>query len=182
MQGLVWPRLGAICGLLYVVLLFGFTSIGSDAQFVIIVELIGMLLFLPQRVDLADEQPRSLDLLRLPARLVSQRVGRDQERERIRDTERVLGQRPGEPKLQTTPARRVLLSGISGYRRAHHLPGTRVLSGNHRCFLGKPRQRQQVPRPGPGAHHQAVREGESRSQWSFQASTSPAPGRRGRWL
>lgn len=47
MQGQIWPRLGAISGLLYVVLLFGFTSIGSDAQFVIIVELIGMLFFIP---------------------------------------------------------------------------------------------------------------------------------------
>jgi len=47
MQELFWPRLGALCGLLYVVLLFGFTSIGSEAHFVIIVELIGMLLFLP---------------------------------------------------------------------------------------------------------------------------------------
>lgn len=47
MQGKILPRLGAICGLLYVVLLFGFTSIGSDAEFVIIVELVGMLLFLP---------------------------------------------------------------------------------------------------------------------------------------
>lgn len=47
MQGQIWPRLGAVSGLLYVVLLFGFTSIGSDAQYVITVELIVMLLFLP---------------------------------------------------------------------------------------------------------------------------------------
>ncbi len=47
MQGQIWPRLGAVSGLLYVVLLFGFTSIGSDAQYVITVELIAMLLFLP---------------------------------------------------------------------------------------------------------------------------------------
>lgn len=47
MQGWIWPRLGAISGLLYVVLLFGFTSIGGDAQYVIIVELVGMLFFIP---------------------------------------------------------------------------------------------------------------------------------------
>lgn len=47
MQGQIWPRLGAVSGLLYVVLLVGFTSIGSDAQYVITVELIAMLLFLP---------------------------------------------------------------------------------------------------------------------------------------
>ena len=40
-------RFGAACGLLYVVLLFGFTSIGSDAKFVLVAELVGMLLFLP---------------------------------------------------------------------------------------------------------------------------------------
>jgi hypothetical protein len=43
----ILSRFGAACGLLYVVLLFGFTSIGSDAKFVIIAELVGMLLFLP---------------------------------------------------------------------------------------------------------------------------------------
>jgi hypothetical protein len=43
----ILSRFGAACGLLYVVLLFGFTSIGSDAKFVLIAELVGMLLFLP---------------------------------------------------------------------------------------------------------------------------------------
>lgn len=39
-------RLGAACGLLYVVLLFGLTSIGGDAKFVLVGELVGMLFFL----------------------------------------------------------------------------------------------------------------------------------------
>jgi hypothetical protein len=43
----ILSRFGAACGLLYVVLLFGFTSTGSDAEFVLIAELVGMLLFLP---------------------------------------------------------------------------------------------------------------------------------------
>lgn len=47
MQEQIWPRLGAVSGLLYVVLLFGFTSIGIEAEWVIIVELIAMLLFIP---------------------------------------------------------------------------------------------------------------------------------------
>ena len=47
MQERIWPRLGAISGLLYVVLLMGSTSSGSDAQFVIVLELIAILLFLP---------------------------------------------------------------------------------------------------------------------------------------
>ena len=47
MQGRIWPRLGALCGVLYVVLLMGSTSTGSDAQIVIAVELIAILLFLP---------------------------------------------------------------------------------------------------------------------------------------
>ncbi len=47
MQGRIWPRLGAISGLLYVVLLFGPSSTGSDAQIIIVLELIGMLFFLP---------------------------------------------------------------------------------------------------------------------------------------
>ncbi len=47
MQEQIWPRLGAISGLLYVVLLFGFTSIGIEAEWVVIVELGAMLLFLP---------------------------------------------------------------------------------------------------------------------------------------
>jgi hypothetical protein len=46
MQALL-SRSGAACGLLYVVLLFGFTSIGGDAKFVLVAELVGMLLFLP---------------------------------------------------------------------------------------------------------------------------------------
>lgn len=47
MQGWIWPRLGAVSGLLFVVLLFGFTSSGIEAEWVIIVELGAMLLFLP---------------------------------------------------------------------------------------------------------------------------------------
>ena len=47
MQGKVWPRLGAVSGVLYVVLLMGSTSTGSDAQIVIVLELIAILLFLP---------------------------------------------------------------------------------------------------------------------------------------
>ncbi len=47
MQGRIWPRLGAVSGVLYVVLLIGSTSTGSDAQIVIALELIAILLFLP---------------------------------------------------------------------------------------------------------------------------------------
>ncbi len=47
MQGRIWPRLGALSGVLYVVLLMGSTSTGSDAQIVIALELIAILLFLP---------------------------------------------------------------------------------------------------------------------------------------
>jgi len=47
MQGRIWPRLGAVSGVLYVVLLMGSTSTGSDAQIVIVLELIAILLFLP---------------------------------------------------------------------------------------------------------------------------------------
>ncbi len=47
MQGGIWPRLGALSGVLYVVLLMGSTSTGSDAQIVIVLELIAILLFLP---------------------------------------------------------------------------------------------------------------------------------------
>ena len=47
MQGRIWPRLGALSGVLCVVLLMGSTSTGSDAQFVIALELIAILLFLP---------------------------------------------------------------------------------------------------------------------------------------
>jgi hypothetical protein len=47
MQGSIWPRLGAISGLLYVVLLFGAPGIpvGEDAHTV--VEMAGLLLFIP---------------------------------------------------------------------------------------------------------------------------------------
>lgn len=47
MQGRIWPRLGALSGVFYVVLLMGSTSTGSDAQVVIVLELIAILLFLP---------------------------------------------------------------------------------------------------------------------------------------
>lgn len=47
MQGRIWPRLGAVSGVLYVALLMGSTSTGSDAQIVTVVELIAILLFLP---------------------------------------------------------------------------------------------------------------------------------------
>jgi len=47
MQGRIWPRLGALSGVLFVVLLMGSTSTGSDAQIVIALELIALLLFLP---------------------------------------------------------------------------------------------------------------------------------------
>ncbi len=47
MQGKIWPRLGAISGLLYVVLLFGPSSTGSDAPIIVVLELIGMLFFIP---------------------------------------------------------------------------------------------------------------------------------------
>ena len=47
MQGRIWPRLGALSGVLYVALLMGLTSTGSDAQIVIVLELIAILLFLP---------------------------------------------------------------------------------------------------------------------------------------
>ncbi len=47
MQGRIWPRLGALSGILFVVLLFGPSSTGSDAQIVIVLELIAILLFLP---------------------------------------------------------------------------------------------------------------------------------------
>ena len=47
MQARIWPRLGALSGVLYVVLLMGSTSTGSDAQIVIVLELIAILLFLP---------------------------------------------------------------------------------------------------------------------------------------
>ena len=47
MQGRFWLRLGAVSGVLYVVLLMGSTSTGSDARIVIVLELIAILLFLP---------------------------------------------------------------------------------------------------------------------------------------
>ena len=47
MKGRIWPRLGALSGVLFVVLLMGSTSTGSDAQIVIVLELIAILLFLP---------------------------------------------------------------------------------------------------------------------------------------
>jgi hypothetical protein len=47
MQGRIWPRLGALSGVLFVVLLMGSTSTGSDAQIVIVLELLGLLLFIP---------------------------------------------------------------------------------------------------------------------------------------
>jgi hypothetical protein len=47
MQERIWPRLGALNGVLYVVLLMGSTSTGSDAQIVIVLELVGLLLFIP---------------------------------------------------------------------------------------------------------------------------------------
>ena len=47
MQGRIWPRLGAVSGVLYVVLLFGPSSTGSDAQIIVVLELIGMLCFIP---------------------------------------------------------------------------------------------------------------------------------------
>ena len=47
MQERIWPRLGALSGVLYVVLLMGSTSTGSDAQIVIVLELVGLLLFIP---------------------------------------------------------------------------------------------------------------------------------------
>jgi hypothetical protein len=47
MRGRIWPRLGALSGALYVALLMGSTSTGSDSRVVIFLELIAILLFLP---------------------------------------------------------------------------------------------------------------------------------------
>lgn len=47
MQERILPRLGAASGALSVVLLFGLSSSGSDAQIVVALELIGLLLFIP---------------------------------------------------------------------------------------------------------------------------------------
>ena len=41
------PRLGAASGALFVVLLFGLSSSGSDSTVVIVLELLGLLLFIP---------------------------------------------------------------------------------------------------------------------------------------
>lgn len=41
------PRLGAVSGVLFVVLLFGPSSSGSDSTIVLVLELIGLLLFIP---------------------------------------------------------------------------------------------------------------------------------------
>ena len=43
----ILPRLGAASGALFVVLLFGLSSMGSDSTGVIVLELIGLLLFIP---------------------------------------------------------------------------------------------------------------------------------------
>jgi hypothetical protein len=43
----ILPRLGAACGGLFVVLLFGLSSTGSDSTIVLVGELIGLLLFIP---------------------------------------------------------------------------------------------------------------------------------------
>ena len=43
----LWRRFGAACGILYVVLLFGPSSIGSDAPIILVLELISLLLFIP---------------------------------------------------------------------------------------------------------------------------------------
>jgi hypothetical protein len=47
MEERILPRLGAASGALFVVLLFGLTSIGSDSMLVVGLELIGLLLFIP---------------------------------------------------------------------------------------------------------------------------------------
>jgi hypothetical protein len=47
MQERILPRLGAASGALFVVLLFGLSSSGSDSQIVVAFELIGLLLFIP---------------------------------------------------------------------------------------------------------------------------------------
>lgn len=43
----LWQRLGAACGILYVVLLFGPSSTGIDSPVVLVLELISLLLFIP---------------------------------------------------------------------------------------------------------------------------------------
>ncbi len=47
MQERIWPRLGAISGVLFVVLLMGPSSVGSEARIVVVLELVAMLLFIP---------------------------------------------------------------------------------------------------------------------------------------
>jgi hypothetical protein len=47
MQGRIWPRLGALSGVPFVVLLLGPNSTGSDARIVVVLELLGLLLFIP---------------------------------------------------------------------------------------------------------------------------------------
>ena len=47
MYGRILPRLGAASGALFVVLLFGPSSSGSDSTIVLVLELIGLLLFIP---------------------------------------------------------------------------------------------------------------------------------------
>jgi hypothetical protein len=47
MQERILPRLGAASGVLFVVLLFGPSLSGSDSQFVVALELLGLLLFIP---------------------------------------------------------------------------------------------------------------------------------------
>lgn len=43
----ILPRLGAVSGAVFVVLLFGLSSVGSDSQIVVALELLGLLLFIP---------------------------------------------------------------------------------------------------------------------------------------
>jgi hypothetical protein len=43
----ILPRLGAASGAIFVVLLFGLSSIGSDSTAVLVLELLGLLLFIP---------------------------------------------------------------------------------------------------------------------------------------
>ena len=47
MQERILPRLGAASGVLFVVLLFGPSSSGSDSQIVVALELLGLLFFIP---------------------------------------------------------------------------------------------------------------------------------------
>jgi hypothetical protein len=47
MQERILPRLGAVSGVLFVALLFGPSSSGSDSQIVVALELLGLLFFIP---------------------------------------------------------------------------------------------------------------------------------------